>query len=54
MVKNEELTVSCCGSDIYMPPEVKGQVGYSYHADFYTLGAFLYEMISGLPPYYKS
>ncbi len=37
-----------------MPPEVKGQLGYSYHVDFYTLGAFLYEMITGLPPYYNS
>jgi serine/threonine protein kinase len=37
-----------------MPPEIKNQVGYNYHADFYTLGAFLCEMITGLPPYYDN
>lgn len=37
-----------------MAPEVKASIGYSYSVDFYTLGAFLYEMVMGVPPYYNS
>lgn len=37
-----------------MAPEVKESIGYSYSVDFYTLGAFLYEMVIGVPPYYNS
>lgn len=37
-----------------MAPEVKASIGYSYSVDFYTLGAFLYEMVKGVPPYYNS
>lgn len=36
-----------------MSPEVVNGAGYSYTTDFYTLGAFLYEMITGLPPFYS-
>lgn len=48
----EELTNSFCGSPEYMAPEVLGSSGYNYSVDFYTLGAFLYELVTGLPPYY--
>lgn len=36
-----------------MAPEVKQSDGYNYSVDFYTLGAFLYEMVTGVPPYYN-
>jgi serum/glucocorticoid-regulated kinase 2 len=49
---DEELTNSFCGSPEYMAPEVLGSNGYNYSVDFYTLGAFLYELVTGLPPYY--
>lgn len=50
----EEHTHSFCGSLEYMAPEVKENQGYNYSVDFYTLGAFLYEMIVGVPPYYNN
>ena len=45
--------MSCCGSIEYMAPEVRESTGYNYSVDFYTLGAFLYEMVMGVPPYYN-
>ena len=49
-----DLTTSYCGSIQYMAPQVKENIGYNYSVDFYTLGAFLYEMVMGVPPYYNS
>ena len=41
-----------CGSIEYMAPEMILRKSYGYQIDFYSLGAVLYEMISGLPPFY--
>ena len=46
-------TYSFCGSPEYMPPEVIRRKGHSLEADFYSLGALLYELITGLPPFYS-
>jgi serum/glucocorticoid-regulated kinase 2 len=43
---------SFCGSPEYMPPEMIAKTGHSKPADFYSLGALLYELVSGLPPFY--
>ena len=37
-----------------MAPELKYSEGYSYSADFYTMGALIYELITGQPPYYQN
>ncbi|KAL4447090.1 hypothetical protein ABPG74_013942 [Tetrahymena malaccensis] len=50
----EEMTDSFCGSPEYMAPEVLLRQGYNYSVDFYTLGAFLYELVTGLPPFYAN
>ena len=35
-----------------MSPEMLGQQGHTLTMDYYSLGAILYEMVTGLPPYY--
>ena len=56
-VSKENISVttrrySFCGSPEYMSPEMLRNKGHSRSLDFYTLGAFLYEMLTGLPPFY--
>ena len=45
---------SQCGSPEYMAYETKEFQGYSYAADFYTMGAIIYEMVKGVPPFYQT
>jgi serum/glucocorticoid-regulated kinase 2 len=52
-MNSREVTYSFCGSTEYMPPEMILKVGHSFGVDFYTLGALLYELVTGLPPFYS-
>ena len=45
-----DWSVSYCGSPEYMSPEMLLETGYSRMIDFYSLGALLYELLTGLPP----
>ena len=36
----------------YMSPEMIIKEGHNFSVDFYGLGAFLYEMVFGIPPFY--
>jgi serine/threonine protein kinase len=47
------MTFSFCGSPEYMSPEMLGHEGHNSKIDYYSLGAILYEMLEGLPPYYS-
>lgn len=49
----DDVTYSHYGSEDYMAPEIKQTEGYSYSADFYTMGALIHEMVLGVPPYYE-
>ena len=37
----------------YMSPEMILKEGHNFSVDFYGLGALLYEMIFGFPPFYS-
>ena len=37
-----------------MSPEMLNGDAYSYGIDYYSLGAVLYEMVTGLPPFYST
>ncbi|CAD8113804.1 unnamed protein product [Paramecium sonneborni] len=50
---NEDYAYSFCGSPEYMAPEMLLKSGHNYLVDCYCLGALLYELVTGLPPFYS-
>ena len=52
--KAGNLNETYCGSAEYMSPEMLNGDHYSYGIDYYSLGAVLYEMVTGLPPFYST
>lgn len=43
---------SICGTPEYMAPEVLNKIGHGQSVDWWGLGMILYEMLTGLPPWY--
>ena len=50
----DALTNSFCGSPEYMSPEMLMGTGHGFGVDYYSLGAILFEMLTGLPPFYST
>lgn len=44
---------SFCGSPAYLSPEMLVKKGVGKESDYYCLGAVIYEMLVGEPPYFS-
>lgn len=51
-IEDSSIAKSFCGTPAYLSPEMVNRKGVGKSADLYGIGAVLYEMISGTPPFY--
>lgn len=51
-ISDNVSATTMCGTPEYLAPEIVRKEGHGRGVDWYSFGALIYEMMTGLPPYY--